>query len=128
MLDFFRDRLSAEEVLDYLEHLPRTSAYHSAVANDEDLARQVMASDEVPKASKAPPLTEFSPEVAALAEIRDVLAQTLNVLVKVNNGKPSPFRPFPRPETAVDKALKSARDRVRFQHHQSLTKRLLPRT
>lgn len=129
MLDFFRDDLSAHEILDFLEHLPRTSAYHSAVSSDEELAQQIADSSTAPaEASASPPLTEYSPEVAVLAEVRDVLVQTLNVLVKVNGGKPSRFKPYPRPETALDKALRTARDRIRYQQHLSVRDRLLGRT
>lgn len=126
MLDFFRGTLTARAILDHLDHLPRTSAYHCAVAADEELAAQVAASDEVPKPSKTPPLSEYTPEVEALRDIQDILDQTLRVLVKVNNGKPGKHKPYPRPVTALGKALNAARDRLRLERHRTLTKRLLP--
>lgn len=128
MLDFFRGTLTAQTVLDILDHLPRTSAYQCAVAGDEELAAQIAASDEVPKPSKTPPLSEYSPEVEALRDILDVLDQTLRVLVKVNNGKPGKHKPYPRPVTALGKAMNAARNRLRYDRHRSLADRLLRRT
>lgn len=120
MLDFFRDRLSAEEILDYLEHLPSTSAYHAALAEDEDLARQML--DEPPPAPRPPRLTEFSPEVQALAEVRDLLSAVLAVLVKANGGKPHKPKPYPRPVTA----LQRLKTRMRYSEHLDLVRRVLP--
>jgi len=128
MLDFFRGALTAQAVLDILDHLPRTSAYQCAVAADEELAAQIAASEDLPKPSKTPPLSEYSPEVEALRDIQDILDQTLRVLVKVNNGKPGKHKPYPRPVTALGKALNAARDRLRYERHRSLADRLLRRT
>ena len=127
MLDFFRDRLSAEELLDLVEHLPRTSAYQCAVAEDEDLAQQIAASGDIPEPSKTPSLREFSPEVEALRDVQDLLDQMLRVLVKVNNGKPGKHKPHPRPVSALGRALNAARQRMRFQRHRSLADRVLRR-
>lgn len=131
MLDFFRGSLSAEAILDFLEHLPRTSAYKCAVAEDEDLARQVAEDiknvDDLPKPSKAPPMREWSPEVEALRDVQDVLDQTLRVLLKVNGGKPGKHKPYPRPMTALSKAIRSARQRLRYAQHRSLVDRVLRR-
>jgi hypothetical protein len=127
MLDFFRDRLSAEEILDLLEHLPRTSAYHCAVAEDEGLAREIAKSPNLPKPSKTPPLQEWTPEVEALRDVQDILDQTLRVLVKVNNGKPGKHKPYPRPVTALARALRSARQKLRYDQHRSVVDRVLRR-
>lgn len=131
MLDFFRGRLSAEKILDCLEHLPRTSAYKCAVAEDEDLAREVAAditsADDLPKPSKTPPMREWSPEVEALRDLQDVLDQTLRVLVKANGGKPGKHRPYPRPVTALSRAIRSARQKLRYERHRSLVDRVLRR-
>lgn len=126
MLDFFRGTLTAQTILDTLDHLPRTSAYHTAVSGDEDLAQQIAESDQKTPKREPPPLSAYSPEVEAIADLRDICLQMLRVLVKVNGGKPSPFKPYPRPETAVDKALRTAREQSRFKRHRALVKRLLP--
>jgi hypothetical protein len=122
MLDFFRDRLSAQEILDYLEHLPRTSAYHTAIAEDEVLAEQMA---DVPDEKPGPPrLAEFSPEVQVLAEVRDLLATLINVQVARAGKKPSKMKPYPRPVSAVEQI----RRRQRYQRHRSLVSQLLPRS
>lgn len=121
MLDFFRDRLSAAAILDYLEHLPRTSAYHTAVADDEELAKHLA---ERPEQKPSPPrLSEFSPEVQVMAEVRDLLATLINVQIARAGKKPSKVKPYPRPETALDRM----RRRNRYERHQSLVERLRPR-
>ena len=131
MLDFFRGTLSADAILDYLEHLPRTSAYKCAVAEDEDLARQVAADitsvDDLPKPSQTPPMREWTPEVEALRDLYDVLDQTLRVLLKANGGKPAKHKPFPRPMTALAKAIRSVRQKLRYEQHRSLVDRVLRR-
>jgi hypothetical protein len=121
MLDFFRDKMSATEVLDYLEHLPRTSAYHSAVADDEELARQLVAQGE-PSDPRPPRLAEFSPEVQVLAEVRDLLATLIGVQVARAGKKPKKVKPYPRPESALERV----RRRERYSHHRALVGRLLP--
>ena len=120
MLDFFRDRLSAAEILDFLEHLPSTSAYHAALAEDEDLAKELLDTPE--QKPKAPRLTEFGPEVQVMAEVRDLLAAVLTVLIKANGGKPQRPKPYPRPVTA----LQRMRERMRYSRHRDLVRRVLP--
>lgn len=120
MLDFFRDELSAEAILDYLEHLPRTSAYHAALAQDEELAKQL--AKEPPPPDRGPPLTEFSRDVEVLAEVRDLLANLLTVTVKAHGGRAKQIPPYRRPETALDRE----RRRQQYQHHRAIAARVLP--
>jgi hypothetical protein len=121
LLDFFRDTLSARAVLDYLEHLPRTSAYHSAIAEDEELATELA---KLPEQKPSPPrLAEFSPELQALAEIRDLLATLINVQIARAGKRPSKVKPYPRPISAVERIRK----RQQYQTHQSLVDRLTAR-
>lgn len=120
MLDFFRGTLSAEAILDFLEHLPSTSAYNAAVAEDEDLAREMLDQPEPP--ARAPRLTEFGPDVRVLAEIRDLQASILAVLIKANGGKPQKTKPYPRPVTAMQKL----RQKIRYSRHKDLVRRVLP--
>ncbi|MFG2001681.1 hypothetical protein ACGFNU_21275 [Spirillospora sp. NPDC048911] len=113
--------MSADAVLDYLEHLPRTSAYHSAVAQDEELAAEL--ADKPQPELGPPPLTEFGPEVQVLAELRDLIAALLAVTVKANNGKPHKPKPYPRPVTA----LQRVRRKQRYLSHQALVDRVKAR-
>lgn len=119
MLDFFRGTLSADAVLDYLSQLPRTSAYQCAIADDEELAAR-WASEPTPPPGP-PPLREFSPEAALLADIYDLLAVLLTVTAKAAGGKPGKPKPRPRPVTAIEKA----RRRLRYARHSALADRLL---
>lgn len=120
LLDFFRGDLSADAVLDYLEHLPRTSAYNEALAQDEELAeRTANGPDRKPG---PPPLTEWGPEVQALAEVRDLVAQLLAVTIKAHGGKPQKVQPYPRPVTAIERVRRKAR----LKAHRLLVARVLP--
>lgn len=121
LLDFFRDKLSAQAVLDYIEHLPRTSAYHSAVADDDELAEQL--ADQPDGRSTTPRLAEFSPEVQVLAEVRDLLASLIGVQIARAGKKPKKIKPYPRPVSALDRV----RQRRRYATHRSLVDRLKPR-
>ena len=85
--------------LTLIDHLPRTSAFAAAVAQDDELAETV----EPPKASHTPPLTEWTPEVQALAAVVDRLAEVANAVFASGGGKPSRARPYPRPVTAFDR-------------------------
>lgn len=113
--------MSADAVLDYLEHLPRTSAYHSAVAQDEELAAK-LADKPLPEPGP-PPLTEFGPDVQVLAELRDITAALLAVTLKANGGKPQKPKPYPRPVTAVQRV----RRKQRYRSHQALVDRVKAR-
>jgi hypothetical protein len=120
MLDFFRDDVSARELLDYLEHLPVTSAYHTAIAEDEDLAEELARLPE--QTARPPRLREFSPEVQVLAEVRDLLATLINVQIARAGKKPSKVKPYPRPVSAVERI----RQQQRYQRHKSLVAQLIP--
>ncbi|HEY9409405.1 MAG TPA: hypothetical protein VIP77_07465 [Jiangellaceae bacterium] len=87
--------------LTLIDHLPRTSAFAAAVAQDDELAAEV---GDPPKASHIPPITEWTPEAEALAAVVDRLAEVANAVVAAAGGKPSRVRPWPRPVTAFDRA------------------------
>lgn len=123
MLDFFRGALSADAVLDYLEHLPSTSAYHAAIAEDEDLAQELIdRGEDAPGKPRPPRLTEWGPDVQVLAEVRDLLANLLAVTVKAHGGKPSKIPAYPRPVTALQRVKR----RARMLAHSELVRRVLP--
>lgn len=108
MLDVWRDTMSPRTLLNLIDHLPRTSAFQQALAQDDELAQQeALASPE--SSTRDIPLSEFSPEVEALAAVVDRLGEVTATLVAVNGGKPSPPRPYPRPVTAWDRARAKAR-------------------
>lgn len=113
--------MSAQAILDYVEHLPRTSAYHSAIADDDDLAAQFIDEDMPP--ATVPRLSEFSPEVQALAEIRDLLASLIGVQIARAGKKPKKIKPYPRPVSAIERARK----RRQYATHRSIVDRMRPR-
>ncbi|HEX7050128.1 MAG TPA: hypothetical protein VF188_08015 [Longimicrobiales bacterium] len=109
--------------MDFLEHLPSTAAYHAALAQDEELAREVVESGDESAARPRPPdLTEWGPDVQVLAEVRDLLASLLVVTVRANGGKPPKPKPYPRPETALQRVKR----RTRVLRHSELVRRVLP--
>jgi hypothetical protein len=121
MYGFFRDELDARTFLDYVEHLPRTSAYHAAVADDDELAE--MLADQPEAASSPPRLSEFGPDVQVLAEIRDLLASLIGVQIARAGKKPKKIKPYPRPVSAIERVRK----RRQYATHRSLVERLKPR-
>lgn len=120
MYDYFRDRLDARTFLDYVEHLPRTSAYHTAIAEDEELALQMLGEEEPGRST--PRLAEFSPEVQVMAEVRDLIASLIGVQIARAGKKPKKIKPYPRPESALERV----RRRQRYATHRGLVDRLLP--
>lgn len=124
MYDYFRGGLDARTFLDYVEHLPRTSAYHTAIAEDEELALQMLGQNGDSPAASVPRLAEFGPDVQALAAVYDLLASLIGVTIAMQTGKkPKKIKPYPRPESALDRV----RRRERYAAHRSLVSRLLPR-
>lgn len=123
MLDFFRGSLPAQAVLDFLDHLPSTSAYHAAIAEDEELAQDLLDRGEGGSSRPRPPrLTEWGPDVEVMAEVRDLLADLLTVTIKAHGGKPSKIPAYRRPETALQRVKR----RARMVAHSDLVRRVLP--
>lgn len=95
------------------------------MANDEEYMRKVIeVHGELPKGSKHPALTSWTSEVSMLAKIKDQLAATHALLVKVNAkpGAASPnIEPEPRPMTIVVKLEWEQR----LSKHKRLAARLL---
>jgi hypothetical protein len=87
--------------LSLIDHLPRTSAFSQAVADDEEAAASML--DHVGERSSSTPLTEWTPEVQVLAVVANRLAEVINVLIKANGGKPGRTPTYPQPVTAIDR-------------------------
>lgn len=102
-----------------IEGLPSNSHYIAALADDEELAASM---DEDP-APRPPRLTEWSPEVAAIAASLDRLGEVLCALIAGNGQAPPKIAPYPRPVTASQRI----KQRRRMQKHQALVARVLPR-
>lgn len=106
MLGVWRDEVSPRKVLNLIDRLPRSSEFQNAVAQDDELAVHAVGSS-----SAAPeiPLTEWTPETEALAAVVDRLAEVINAVVQSQGGKPIAIKPYPRPQTASDRARVQAR-------------------
>jgi hypothetical protein len=88
-----------------IDHLPRTSSLAAAIADDDEMADAEVRSAPATPAHAAPvPMTEFSPEVEALAALMDRLGELINTEIALKGGKPSSVKPYPRPVTAFDRA------------------------
>jgi len=109
--------MSPRALLNLIDHLPRNSAFREAIADDEDIARLHLATatDDDASGSGAPagpPLSEYSPEVAALAHIADRLASLIVATYEVQGRKPPKFQPYPRPVTAIDRVKAELRESI----------------
>lgn len=87
-----------------VDHLPRTSSYVQAVSQDDEIAE---AAGHVPPSLAGPSLTEWTPEVEALAAVIDRLGEVINGLRVIHpsgKGKAVHVPPYRRPTTAFDRA------------------------
>lgn len=100
--------MSTRRLLNLIDHLPRTSAFSHAQSQDDELAEQAPESDAEPGV----PLTEWSPEVEALAVVVDRLADVANAVIASQGGKPTRVQPYPRPVTAFDRVRAKRRDKA----------------
>jgi hypothetical protein len=110
----WRGDVTPDECWDLLMQLPRDSPLMAALAADPDF----IPDDAAPS---PPPWTEFGPEVAALAEIRDLLASIRSAIAGLGGQKLS-FKPYPRPVNLHEQR----RQAQRWERHRALTARLIP--
>lgn len=119
-------------LLAYIDRLPGWSNYYAAVANDpehaEMVAQAMLEGEEREDSSQTgPPLTSWTPEVAALTRLIDTV-KALHYIIPASQGdkKVQPPPPEPRPVTALDTARKRASYEARKAKHNALAARLLP--
>jgi hypothetical protein len=105
-------------LLNVIDGLPSNSHYVAALADDEELAADT---DNVP-APRPPRLTEWSPEVQALAATVDRLGDIVQVLIASNGGHAPKIPHYPRPVTASERI----KQRRRLDTHKALVARVLP--
>lgn len=107
-------------LLNLIDHLPRDSAYMEAIANDEQLAEQLVRN--LPEQAPAGPrLSDWSPEVEALYALVDRVVELIHVTAAASGAKPGKVRMSPRPVTAIERA----RNRQRASKHKSLVARVM---
>lgn len=95
-----------------LSHLPRASKFVEAQSKDREVAA---ASLRQPDRGPQPPAwSEWTPELAALTDIKDLLLVLRKAVIEVAGGKGGDFKPAPRPRTALDE-LHSEQHTQRYQ-------------
>ncbi len=80
----------------------------------------------VEAAPSKPSQATWTPEMSALASLNDAVQNLTRVTVMANSGKGKAapaFQPYPRPESALDRAL----IRKRWEKHEALADRMLGR-
>ncbi|MFG1872155.1 hypothetical protein [Micromonospora arborensis] len=108
-------------LLDYVDHLPRNSAYVEAISNDEEWAAEVLRSDSLSRKPRQR-MADYSPEVERLTDLVDLVRELIAATVAGQGVNPRRPVPAPRPVTAIDRLRKRQREK----QHRSLVARLLP--
>lgn len=85
-----------------------------AQADDDEFAEHVLSLPMPP--DPGPRVSEYTPEVAALTDIKDRLAELIATVIATAGSKPPRIRPSRRPTTAIDRA----RVRARTAQHDAL--------
>ena len=110
-------------LLNLIDGLPANTHFRDAQARDEDLAEAWLeyGADQGEREER---FSDWSPEMWALADIKDLLQDIARVIIAVNSGNPPTFKPARRPESALSRA----EERRRIAAHRRLTAILLPST
>lgn len=106
------------KLLNLIDHLPRSSYFIEAVSVDEEWAKAQTGDPKV----RAERLSEWSPEVAMMANAFDRLGNLMAVMIAVAGGKPPTITPHPRPITASQRLERQRQDA----DHDALVRRLTP--
>lgn len=71
---------------------------------DEEYAEMVLDNEaDEPNVDYHPPLVGWTPSLAALTDIKDILASQTQTIIGVNGGKAKKPKYSPRPQTAIEK-------------------------
>ncbi len=108
-------------LLNWIDNLPRHSAFHEALSNDEQFAGMLM---KLPEKKTGPVrlMREFTPEVEVQSVIADRLAELIQAVGATKGAKPKQIRLQPRPVTAMQRI----NARRRKSKHESIVARMLP--
>lgn len=110
------------KLLNLIDHLPGHSLYAEAVAQDDEAAERYLDAAGGGAHAYRPRLSDWTPEVAALGQVVDRLANVFGAIVAGNGQPPPRLPPFPRPEVAADRAVR----RRQLDRHQQNVKAMLP--
>lgn len=99
-------------MLALVDALPTHSAYGEAVNSDDERATRALdlQTDGKPDEQPRPRLSEWSPVEQLLAAVYDRLGEVVVGLVRQGGGKVNLPDPWPRPETAMERAVKNRQD------------------
>lgn len=112
------------QLLNFIDRLPRHSAYHEALANDEQLAELMLkgrGGDSGPPARPVRLMSEFTPEVELLSVLADRMAELIQTVAVTKGAKTRPVAHQPRPTTAMQRV----RARKFKQRHNSIVARIV---
>lgn len=123
-------------LLDILDRLPSHGWFNATVAMDEDhaklmadaIAQRGAATDAAEDKAAGPPLTSWTPEVAAITTLTDAVNSLRHAVIAVQVGDKAgqPPKPMPRPQTPFQLAMKRQEHQRRAAKHADLVARLLP--
>lgn len=109
-------------LLNVIDHLPRTSYFSQAVANDEEHALMILQAQEagMMPGRPGPSLTHWSPEAERLDSILDGIRALIVATANGAGAHLPPPKPVARPTTALDRV----RHRQRMLKHEALVARV----
>lgn len=109
-------------LLNVIDHLPRTSYFSQAVANDEEHALMILRAQEAGMTTgrSGPSLTHWSPEAERLDSILDGIRALIVATANGAGAHLPPPKPVARPTTALDRV----RHRQRMLKHEALVARV----
>lgn len=105
--------------MNLIDHLPRHSFKFEAIVKDKRLAEMFANSNGESEERHS----EWTADHEVLVFISDQLQYIAQILIKANDGKPGPFKPWKRPENAVT----AVRERNRRQRHHEFSERMTQR-
>lgn len=88
-------------LIDYINGLPSASRLSAAVLNDPEMAAELAFQE--PTGRWSPPVNEWDLDTVLLAEVLDRLGEVVAATASLGGAKPKRRKPFPRPETEVDR-------------------------
>jgi hypothetical protein len=99
------------KLLNFIEHIPVNSAFTQAYANDTDAARAQLEREGVLESleERHERWIDWSPERQGLARIEDRVQELTRVVASALKAKPGPFRPAPRPHSALEEMRSNRR-------------------
>ncbi len=112
-------------LLNIIDHLPRHSAFGESLANDEELAEELLKrQQDIGRRGPMRRMRDFTAEVELLSTLVDRVSELIHVVAasKGSKGGGKQIRHMPRPVTAMQRLLAKRRK----EKHDSIVARVLP--